>query len=178
MDEICGTISGGVSKWEPHTLPHCLDSYWLAVVTCVLAVVVVIQYGRVAVWFGRSATLASSHARQIFIAKAVIFAACGLAGYGARALAWEAPGLAAIQQVVFMAVSVVACEWMFWLAKGHTMPEIMSEQNLGRRVIEAYLEDMTPEQIADLVRVAANRHLEWSRHSGRGDDNQAGVGSG
>ena len=165
-DFICGVpeaVADGVSKWEPHTLPHCLDSYWLAVATFWLAIIVVIQYFRVAVWFGRSAAKASKRAKNIFLAKAAIFATCGLAGYGSRALAWEAPGLAAIQQVIFMIATAVACEALFWFTHGDVMSDVMFEQKVGNKLLMMDLESLTPEQIASLVREATNKHLEARR---------------
>lgn len=162
-----------LTTWRPHSLPHCLDSEVAAWVVTVLAVYVIIQYHRVAVWFDRACQLATRRAERLFLYQRLIFISCLIAGYLTVILAWFAPGLAVAVRIVFCLCTGVLCELLLFRSHGETMPEIMSQQQLGHDVVEASLEEMSDRDLADFVRKAASMHMNRIAKDARN-----GVGSG
>ncbi len=97
MDHSLHELQNG---WNPHTLPHCMDSPTLALITACLAMLTVVQYAFIAMHFFHTLQKSYGPLKRAVLCMLVIFVLCGLTGYFPIFLAVKMPAMAIWVRVV------------------------------------------------------------------------------
>lgn len=139
--------------WNPHTLFHCLNSDWLAWVTIISSIFVVVGYGFIVVRVWLPAARVASHgARSALLAMATIFIFCAVAGYGTLVIAAWAPEIAYAARAASLVILNLAIICFLRSRVGYEFTLIGHSERVGRSMIEQYKKEMSDKEIASLAR--------------------------